>query len=233
MGAIIRTGDSISLGEQSVRHALEKANSRVYGVLLDGEGSTVSNLVKERWVEFDKMLKRQSNYVTFGFLESPLQLPDYYVKRWSARLGVGESELTDFVNLWTRPREQGDEFQYLKEFGLESQAKAIPCLVLFTKLDSNEAAIRQIPEWKENDLWDFFVAVVDNLYDCSEKQPDDADARLKCIKQSLTSRWAILGMGAKHFGKAGQRFIRENPTYIIDTFAGMIGGVVKHSVRLQ
>jgi hypothetical protein len=204
---------------KEVRPSLLVFPAKVYGVLMHDEDTPLSNMVKARWMELHNLLRSQTDEVRFVFFETPAKWTKTYKAFLLERFGGDKARLEKTLKAWVKPRDPGEVYLYLREFGLK--ATDLPCLVLFTSVMDKQAAVRRIPDYNEQDLFELFKEIVDRIYDCIDVQPTDDNARLQCIKQSLTSHRATASASTRHYAQATWEYFKKNPSFVIETAAGV------------
>jgi|GEM_PF-4573873 len=176
-------GDVIDINKTIALH-MWGIKSLVYCVLLDEEGSAVSNMVKKRWSDLYYLAQQNRNLVTLFFFERPEEWPQDFIALWRERLENNEEELNYLLEQWSKPPDRGIVYKYTDEFGLATSD--LPLLVLCTSPEVKERVVLRIPDLNEDDLFRFFKSVVDTSYHCIDKQQlEDYKGRLECLKQSL------------------------------------------------
>ncbi len=190
----------------------------VYGLLLlPDPNHSFAKMIKERWDELHHMTG--SKFLLFAF-QPPDTFSGEFESSWRQQLGE-----KNFEAFWTKWQQDKTSRYGAYDFeGMFADRKVrrteMPCLALFTSAEAKRAAIVRIPDWNEQDLWNFLRAVCDIIDECAiEPKPE---ARLTLIKGSLTSFPARAKQNFAHLAGKAEAYFRAHPVKVAITTVSIL-----------
>jgi hypothetical protein len=159
---------------------MEKLHADVYGLLLNVDTNhPIAQVTAKRW---DQLHHLTGDSIVVVAFQPPKTFSQDFRDYWREKLGAREYEKA--MKAWKKPVE-GRAYDYSGFLeGLRIKETQLPCMVLFTDPHAHEAAIRPIPNWPEDDLYDLLEAIFTDAKECG--QLPEAE-RLEWLKDKLTS----------------------------------------------
>jgi hypothetical protein len=186
-------------------------NVKVYGLLLSADPkSALAEVVRTRWSELHHLSGDEFVVVAF---DPPQGWADGLEDSYRKQLGEGFDEL---AAEWkkTRALTPGAAFEWRDLFSPPISAKDLPCLVLFTDLQSKEAVVRSIPDWDEDAVYRFLMAQFDAVRECCGKPQEE---RLACLRDSIGSPSAKARSYLGHIAEKTAHYVKEHPATVMMT----------------
>jgi hypothetical protein len=201
-----------ALEKDATLQLIENApNVKVYGLLLSADGKhPLAEVLRTRWSELHHLTGDRILLVAFN---PPAEWTAGLEEFWRKQLG------SSFDQVWADWKqgigtEAGASFDYLDLFSEKIKASDLPCMALFTSPGSKEAVVRSIPKWDVDSLYAFLVAQIEAMQDCC----DTADeARLDCLRDSLTSISARAKTSMGHYAGKAVDYVKANPAKVAST----------------
>ncbi len=192
------------------------SNVKVYGLLLsaDPEGS-LAEVVRTRWSELDHLSGDEFVVVAF---DAPKEWTPGMREYWRRELG---DRFDQVWGDWKKGRglEAGAAFEWRDLFDPPIAAKDLPCLALFTDLESRQAVVRSIPDWEVDAIYRFLMAQFEAVGDCCARGPEE---RLACLQGSVGSMSGKLRTYMGHYAENTWQYLKEHPTRVAATSVSLV-----------
>jgi hypothetical protein len=183
-----------------------------YGLLLIADPAhPMAKLVRGRWDQLNNMTGER-------FLLLAFQAPESYSKdfedSWRKELG---GEFAQVWDKWNKEKaSSNDAYDYRRMFdGQVIRREDMPCLAVFTHPQAKSAAVLQIPDWTEDELWTFLEGVCDTIDSCADEP--DPNKRLQALKRGLTSFPAQARQKVGHLADRATAYITAHPVKVVTT----------------
>ena len=185
-------------------------NVKVYGLLLSADSkSALADVVRTRWSELHHLSGDEFVVVAF---DPPPGWADGLEDYWHKQLGEGFDALA--AEWKAHPIAPGAAFDWRDLFSPPIPAKDLPCLVLFTDLESKQAVVRSIPNWDADAVYRFLMAQFDAVRECRGGSPEE---RLACLRDSIGSPSAKARSYLGHVAEKAAQFVKEHPATVMMT----------------
>ena len=189
---------------------------KVYGLLLSADSKgALAEVVRTRWSELHHLSGDEFAVVAF---DTPKEWNSSLEEYWKGQLG---DRFNEVWGDWEKGRglEAGAAFDWRDLFDPPIAAKDLPCLVLFTALDSKEAVVRSIPNWDAEAIYRFLMAQFEAVADCCNRPPED---RLTCLRGSVGSMSGKLQTYMGHYAGDAWQYLKEHPTTVALTSVNLL-----------
>lgn len=189
---------------------------KIYGLLLSADSNgALAEVIRSRWNELHHLSGDKFAVVAF---DAPKEWAPAIEAYWRCQLGE------QFETVWAdwkerRGLEAGAAFLWGDLFDPPIPAKDLPCLVLFTSLQSKEAVMRSIPDWDADAIYRFLRTQFEAVRGCRDR-PDDE--RLACVRDAMGSTGETLRTYMGHYAETTWQFLREHPATIVLTTVNLL-----------
>jgi hypothetical protein len=210
--------------EQAKKALALLANVKVYGLLLSADPkSKLAEVVSTRWSELHHL--SGDSFAVLAF-DAPREWTPALEDYWRKQLGER------FDEVWGKWKagaglDAGMAFEWRDLFDPPLAARDLPCLVLFTDLDSKNAVVRSIPDWDADAIYRFLMAQFESVSACCSKPPEE---RLECLRGSVGSATDRLRTYMGHYADSAWTYVKEHPTSIALTTVSLTVALANASV---
>ncbi|MDD2462980.1 MAG: hypothetical protein PHI97_03215 [Desulfobulbus sp.] len=190
--------------------------AKVFGLLLSADTkSALAEVVRTRWSELHHLSGEEFVVVAF---DAPNEWTPLMEEYWKQHLG---DRFDEIWGDWQKKRglEAGSAFEWRDLFDPPIASKDLPCLVLFTDLESKQAVVRPIPDWDADTLYRFLMAQFDAVRSCCAQPLEE---RLACLKASVGSTGGKLHTYTEHFAETAWHYLKEHPTTVAMTTVNLL-----------
>lgn len=202
--------------EKSKELLRQLPQAKVFGLLLSADmKSSLAEVVRTRWSELHHLSGDEFVVVAF---DAPKQWTPLIEEYWKNQLG---DRFDEVWGNWQKGRglEAGAAFEWRDLFQPPIAARDLPCLVLFTDLESKEAVVRPIPDWDSDAIYHFLMAQFELVRSCCAQPPEE---RLACLRDSVGSNSEKLRTYMGHFAETAWQYLNEHPTTVALTTVNLL-----------
>jgi hypothetical protein len=189
-------------------------NVAAYGMLLlDDPKHPMAELVRERWSEINNLTG--DRFPLFSF-ERPVEWTQNYVQYWRNKMG---DQFETNWKKWQEASDPGTAYTYMSLFKPALTPRDLPCLVLFTDPEERKVAVRPIPNWDEDSLYDLLKGIVTVVQESADRPKEE---RLVWLAEELTSPGARFRAAAGHAGTKALDYCKQHPAQVASTTISLV-----------